>query len=511
MMLKTSIFLFFIFLSFCGFSQFVDSADSKYKVYFFEDGTISSEGFLKDGKPNDYWITYYENGLRKSEGNRENFELNGVWKFYRENGNIKNSIAFKEGIKQGKSITYNNKCYVIRVDNYENNLKEGNSFVYFPDSSNSMIKKVIPFENDKESGLGYEYAKDGRLIHLYTYKNGFLSSKESINKIDKQGRKQGIWKSYYKNLRLKLENRYKNDLLNGYSKYYSNDGKLDSAILYINGEKQSNEDNQADFNLEYNYFKNGQVKSIAAYNLEGKKDGVTTEFDTEGNVVSTKLYKNDNLLEEGIIDKEGKKQGKWKTYYLTGELKSEGSYSNAFKKGKWVFYFRNGSIEQEGFYDAAGRYTGKWKWYYENGKILRTEEFRKGLEDGYLEEFDIIGNFITKGEYIDGEKEGEWFYELNDHKEEGKYRYGQRNGYWEFNYPNGKPSFEGNYVDGQPEGTHKYYYESGILEREENYSYGLKDGKWKWYNTFGEETLTILYKDDVEKKIDGKKVKSEKK
>jgi antitoxin component YwqK of YwqJK toxin-antitoxin module len=84
---------------------------------------------------------------------------------------------------------------------------------------------------------------------------------------------------------------------------------------------------------------------------------------------------------------------------------------------------------------------------------------------------------ITKGEYFDGEKEGEWFYELNDHQEKGKYRYGERNGYWEHRFPEGKVSFEGSYVDGAPQGKHKYYSEDGYLIKEENYSFGQKDGK----------------------------------
>lgn len=117
------------------------------------------------------------------------------------------------------------------------------------------------------------------------------------------------------------------------------------------------------------------------------------------------------------------------------------------------------------------------------------------------------GKLITKGEFFDGEKEGEWVYELNDHKEVGKYRYGLRNGKWIYSFPNGKKSFEGSFTDGNPEGRHRFYNAEGRLIKEENYSYGLPDGKWSWFDDFGMETFTITYENGVEKKVDGQRIK----
>ena len=54
--------------------------------FFFENGIVSSEGILKDGKPDGYWKTYYENGTIKSEGNRVNFALDSTWMFYFQDG-----------------------------------------------------------------------------------------------------------------------------------------------------------------------------------------------------------------------------------------------------------------------------------------------------------------------------------------------------------------------------------------------------------------------------------------
>ena len=51
------------------------------------------------------------------------------------------------------------------------------------------------------------------------------------------------------------------------------------------------------------------------------------------------------------------------------------------------------------------------------------------------------------------------------------------------------------------------YYNTGILKKEEFYVVGVKSDYWKFFNELGELTLTLLYKDGKEYKIDGLKLK----
>lgn len=508
-MLKSLIFIISL-IPFFAAAQFVDSTQENYKAYYYEDGKISSEGILLKGKPDGYWITYYPNGLRKSEGNRKNFLLDSTWSFYKENGNIQYKINYLESKKNGVYQHFDENCLLIKEENFKEDEISGVTTTFYPDSTEILVKKTVPYENGRKEGVGYEYAIDGRVTAIVTYSKNFIVSNEQINRTDKDGLKQGVWKDYFPNKRLKTEKRFKNDKLNGYLKQYNRQGKLESATLYLNGEEQSDENNIADFDINTTYYSDGTPKSTSVYNKAGKRDGVSTFYNKDGSISSTEIYKNGYLLRKGIIDENGFYQGPWEEYYLNGKIKSKGTYKDGKKYGKWEYYFTSGKIEQKGSYDVNGRFTGEWNWYYENGNLLRREEFRKGIEDGELEEYALDGKLITKGEFFDGEKEGEWFYELNDHQEKGKYRYGQRNGYWEHRFPGGKVSFEGSYVDGAPEGKHKYYSEKGYLIKEENYSFGIKDGKWSWYDSFGSETTTITYKDDQEIRIDGQKIKYEK-
>ena len=62
------------------------TAQDEHKVFYYPNGNVSSEGTLRNGKPDGYWKTYFENGQLKSEGNRVDFMLDGQWNFYSEEG-----------------------------------------------------------------------------------------------------------------------------------------------------------------------------------------------------------------------------------------------------------------------------------------------------------------------------------------------------------------------------------------------------------------------------------------
>jgi hypothetical protein len=47
-------------------------AQWQFTQFRFENGAVSSEGYLRDGKPDGSWKTYYSNGKLKTEGNRKN-------------------------------------------------------------------------------------------------------------------------------------------------------------------------------------------------------------------------------------------------------------------------------------------------------------------------------------------------------------------------------------------------------------------------------------------------------
>src|SRR6218665_332316 len=394
-----------------------------YNKFYYDNGVVSSEGTMRDGKPDGYWKTYSQNGKIKSEGNRKNFQLDSVWKFYNEQGRLAFSFDYKEGKKNGQKKTFDTKeGFLITSEGYENDVKQGNTTIYYKDGK---VKQTIPFVAGKEEGPGFEYAPDSTIVTITQYKMGFIQKEEKINRKDANGLKQGTWKTFYPDGVVKTEVNYTDDKMNGYFKEYSVKGSLLNTTKYINGVVQTNAPELAKLDVKTTYYDNGAVRFTATYK-DGVAEGIQREFSPEGKVIAAKVFVESGLTCEGKLDTAGRQQGPWVEYHPGGQIKSKGEYLNGKRIGDWVFYYPNGKVEQKGKYDKKGKAQGPWKWYYESGNLLREETYRNDLQDGVMTEYsdDVPDSVhvITKGEYIDGLKEGPWMLEAPDYREEGSYK-----------------------------------------------------------------------------------------
>lgn len=472
-------------------------------TYYYEGGQKSSEGYLRNGKPDSYWKSYYRNGTLKAEGNRLNYKLDGPWKFYSREGIISSEINYKEGLKDGPRKAYD-EGVLSKVDYFETDVQIGTTQYFYTDGK---IKKEVPFDRGKENGQGFEYAQeDGRVITLLTFKNGSLLRKQNVNRYDEQKQRQGLWMSFHKNQKVKVEGPYLNDLKNGYWKYYTSEGDLIRVEKWVNGELQEGATEVAKVDIKREiYPKTGTLKFKGAFQ-NGQATGVHRNYDEEGNVISSTIYDQGITLFEGIVDAEGLKQGPWKHFYRSGELKASGSYKDDLKVGAWRYYFRDSTVEQRGSY-VQGKADGLWEWFYEDGSVLREEEYAFGREDGPSVEYNDTGAVVAKGEYIDGFKEGQWEYTINDHREIGTYFEGLRNGVWRHYYlSNGQLRFEGAYENGQENGVHVEYYDNGQVKRRGEFQAGIKQGIWEFFEKNGERTVTIEFENGEELRYNGEKI-----
>ena len=476
-----------------------------YNKFYFDNGKVSSEGMMRNGKPDGYWKTYYPSGKLKSEGNRRDHQLDSLWKFYNEEGKVTVQFDYKAGKKNGPKRTYDPKeGFLITEEIFVSDIKQGPTSYYYP---GGKLKATIPFDKGAENGQGYEYSEDGTIITIIDYKSGFVKKQEKINRRDKSNLKQGVWKEFYANGKLRSEGRYTNDLKDGYFKDYNEKGDLVSTTKFVNGKQQQNAPELTKMEVKTELHPNGVVKYSGAFREDGTAEGVHKEFSEEGTVTNARIFKDGYVIAEGIMDGRNLEQGIWKEYHTNGQLKSQGAYKDGKRIDDWVFYHPNGKVEQKGKYDKRGRAQGQWKWFYESGNLLREEMYVDDLLEGPMTEYSDTGNVITKGEYLEGMKEGAWFYEMGDYQEQGNYKADKREGMWKHAYTNGKTRYEGSFVDGNPDGRHEYWWPNGKTREEGKYIMGRKEGEWKYFNESGMLMLTITYKDDVEIKFDGVKVK----
>jgi uncharacterized protein len=518
MRFKFYILTFILIYSICGFSQIKNiETDNGLNIFYYPNGQISSVGIMENGNPVSVWKSYYVDGVLKSVGIRKNGFLDSTWCFYNEKGIIKEEINYFEGKKSGYYITYKSHSwcdtlvYIYSKDLYVDNKKNGNSEVYFEDGK---TKISIQYKDGQKFGFQREYDINGNLIEVIEYRNGVEIDRDIINRYSDSLR-VGIWKSFYENGNLKVEENYIEGKLNGLRKEYNKSGELIKTYRYQNGVLvDSLVEIENEIKVVQDYYnvrdENGQlIKRFSGSYSNGKPIGVHRTYDSLGRVNSSRIYdSNGNMIGEGIVNDEGDKVGEWKYYFEKGALKSIGYYETNRRFGEWKYFYETGKIEQKGNF-KSGLPNGEWLWYYEDGMICRKEYFKNGKEDGEVIEYSREGKVIVRGNFVDGLKEGEWFFDYGFQYEKGNFKNNLLDGRWLYFYENNKIYFEGNFVQGLPDGEHIYYYRNGKWKEKQNYLFGRKEKNWEYFNDNGEIIKILTYENDQLLRINGEKIENE--
>ncbi len=238
--LYSYIILLLIILQFSGsYAQKTDINPNGYNKFYYDNGVVSSEGNMLEGKPEGFWKTYYPTGIIKTEGSRRNFLLDSVWNFYNEEGRIDKKITYKFDKKTGYYSTFKYSDedtigYLVSKELYLDDVKKGASYYYYKTGQVHFISNYIMGIKD---GLTKELSKDTSLISLIYYDNGYILNKETINRKDKKGLKQRTWKELYSNDKVKKEENFLNDTLHGYYREFSKRGDLLVNLKYNMGYK----------------------------------------------------------------------------------------------------------------------------------------------------------------------------------------------------------------------------------------------------------------------------------
>ena len=504
-----------------------------YNKFMYDNGKISSEGMMKNGKPDGYWKNYSKNGKIKIEGNRKNFLLDSLWKFYDDKGRVNKTIYYREGKKNGPTNIYDTTLKIVTTENYLNDIKEGplNNFY-----KSGQLKSSFPYVKGKIEGIAYEYSQDSLITAVSIYKGGILQSYEKINQRDQENRKQGIWKEFHNNLEIKKEQKFNDDSLDGYVKEYDKKGNLLSTKKYNNGKRILNAPEIANVEVYREVYDDNTLKYEGVYSdgvaigthykyiqkmkcdssLFLKEDSTSTVSVYISKLVCRNVPVPDSAIEyfdgvlvaKGAVDSLRNRIGIWSEYHHTGEFKGKGAYKEGNRVGDWEFYYASGKLEQKGKYDKRGRMQGSWKWFYEGGQLWREEIYVNGRREGLLTDYNEEGKIILQGNFVDNKKEGTWNYESPDYKETGNYNNDEPDSVWKSYFMPGKiKHFEGRFQSGDPIGLHTAYHPTGEKMYMGNYVSGMKDGDWKYYDETGYNYLTITYKNDIEIKWQGEKIR----
>ena len=425
-------------------------------------------------------------------------EKHGSFKFYNKKGDLTLEITYKSDLKHGLRLRILDKVYVL--EEFRDDVKNGLTRYY--NLNDSSLKKIVPYKDGRPHGIARKYSKKGLINEIIEYKNGKITSIQYVNRIDRNGKKQGKWVQFWSNGILKSEGHFLNGQKHGFFKFYARDGNLVKVEKYQNGYKLEKAPEVVELDERISYYPNGNIKRIGHY-LDSTPEGIWQKYDRNGEVEETFVFKNGKVRAKGIIDKEGRKQGNWKEFYPNTHLLGKGQFKNGYRYGKWIFYHENGNVEQTGYYNNQGQLDQVWVWFYESGKLLRKEKYKDGERYGEMVELYEDGDTIAKGEYFENKRTGFWILKYGDYREEGEYIDGNRDGVWKAYYKNGQLFFIGSFIDGNPDGKHTWYWPNGRIKKQGNYLGYQKDGNWNHYDEKGNLIITITYTAGIETKYDG--------
>lgn len=198
---------------------------------------------------------------------------------------------------------------ILNNDSIQISVKDGVFKYYYP---NGILKAEINYSSGKEIGSSYFYDDLGSIKRIKVIESNGESyniyDNDTVNRIDKKGRKQGKWISI---LYPFLDNNCHNNP--NYIDYYKDDNPIGTS--------------------EYYGFTGEQLSERIVW-----QDSLNAYY---------QRYNNGKLMEEGYMINE-MKNSEWKEYdQKKGYLKFKGHYNCGKKEGLWQEFKRNGKMIKE--------------------------------------------------------------------------------------------------------------------------------------------------------------------
>lgn len=288
------------------------------------------------------------------------------------------------------------------------------------------------------------------------FKDGFYNGRYEehvYNKLKcegayKDGRKDGTFKWYDDEGRVKEEKSYKGGKLDGAHKTYYPTGAVEREVNYRDG-KQDGKELSYDFDgtlrRDHTYKDGKQVGKqftflegtyelyeTAYYNEYGQKDGDYSSVFTFGLPHVLGHYKN------------GQKDGQWIEIAESGDTLVIETYVNGKEEGLHVSYDRETGARKRVFYMKADRKDGPYREYNpENGELVYEATYQYGRLHGKERRLKVSNryDYWEISTYVNGRQMGpfESRYVKNDRvREVGEYRNGRRVGRWKLYDIDGK-------------------------------------------------------------------------
>jgi len=206
----------------------------------------------------------------------------------------------------------------------------------------------------------------------------------TLNRIDKDGKKQGHWIKKNPEGKIMYEGFFKDDKPTGeFKRYYDNDtlqsvlifsdnGRIAEASIYHPNGFIASEGRYVSQKKEgkwkfFSSFKNKYLICEEEYSAN-RKNGLSLKFYSNGKIAEKVMYVNDI------------RQGEMLRYFPDGTVCLRSNYAEGKLQGKFEAFFDNGKLQFSGYYKDDARH-GPWLIYNKDGSIRYKIEYNYGVAD----------------------------------------------------------------------------------------------------------------------------------
>lgn len=326
------------------------------------------------------------------------------------------------------------------------------------------------------------------------YPNGVLKASGYKNN---EGKEVGKYRYFNEKGTLMIETHFTNGKPDGDIKRYDASGNTIITGKYTNGVEDGK---WISYGPLSGYEKD---KKFIELDVEMGKITAFTKYYPNGKIwAHSKLASNNLTITKALfypqIELLKQKNGKYETFYESGQLKHNGNFINGIETGASVSFYETGERYEVIEHNSKGEPVESTT-YHENGKIQSKTYFLNGKSHGEYIAYFAYGPISAKGKYVNGNKDGYWL----EAKGEGRYVNGKKEGFWKEYSDSRKESetlavSQGYYKNGKKEGQWKefnsvaYVMEQWAIETG-TYKNGVRTGLWKFTTPKGSLIKTQQY------------------
>ncbi|MCX7954275.1 MAG: toxin-antitoxin system YwqK family antitoxin [Bacteroidales bacterium] len=193
---------------------------------------IAYVAYFKDNKIVGEYKRWYKSGALKARILYNKDGSVGYAELYWDNGKIMAKGKYiNQNIKDSVWEFYGTDGYLMVKENYRNGVLEGKSISYYRNKEHSPVRVAI-YKNGKLNGIYREYFEN-KLVKLeITYINGVRNGPITV---------------YYDNGKKYIEGYYKNDLPEGKWIKYDRNGNIEKEYKYVKGELENQQEVDREF------------------------------------------------------------------------------------------------------------------------------------------------------------------------------------------------------------------------------------------------------------------------